>query len=260
MGPVPAGLYWSAALGWALSAVLLASGGPALGRWSLLLVVVVFVAIELAAACLLARLALARTGAPRARLWLAAAATALFAVAILLAGAGGGDLELAQEFRQAARLVALISAVGYLLAFTPPGWARRAWSAHAAYDVVRRLLQAPPDTSAAQVWQRYAEAVCRPPRPAASSCSPAPTTLSPRWPALVCRHRRPHRAGQLHQVGNLQPHHRCGPTIGHALTDGGSALRPRLPGPVRHRGTAAATGGPGGAAVAEHASQSVQRR
>ena len=158
---VPGAVYWPALAGWAASAVVLVVGGEVLGRWSVLVVVAVFVATEITAAVFLARLALARAGAARTRLWLAAAATALFAVAILLAGAGAGNPEAAQTARQMARVIALVSAVGYLLAFAPPAWARNAWSTQAAYDVVRRLLQAPPDAPAPEIWRRYASAVCR---------------------------------------------------------------------------------------------------
>ncbi|OJF12477.1 response regulator [Couchioplanes caeruleus] len=161
VGPVPAAVYWSAFAGWLVSAVLLAIGGEALSSSAVLLVVAVFVVTEIVAAWFLTRLAMARAGAARTRLWLAAAATALFAVAILLAGAGSGDPEAAQRARQAARLIAVVSAAGYLMAFAPPAWARRAWSNRAAYDVVRQLLQAPPDAPASQIWQCYAEAVRR---------------------------------------------------------------------------------------------------
>jgi signal transduction histidine kinase/CheY-like chemotaxis protein len=161
VGRVPGAVYWPALAGWVASGVLLAAGGEVLGRWLVLAVVAVFVATEIAAAVFLARLALARTGAARTRLWLAAGATTLFAVAILLAGAGAGDPQAAQVARQATRLIALVSAVGYLLAFAPPAWARLAWSTRAAYDVVRQLLQAPPEAPAPEIWQRYAAAVCR---------------------------------------------------------------------------------------------------
>ncbi|MFI7600389.1 response regulator [Actinoplanes sp. NPDC049681] len=159
IGTVHAGVYTAAAAGWAVSAVLLVLGGQAMTAWSLLAVVGVFVATEIAASWYLARLAAARRGAPRARLYLAAAATALFAVAIMVAGAGSGDSTLAQDARQAARVIALASALGYLLAFNPPGWARRAWSSRAAYEVVRQLLQVRPDAPAQDIWEHYAQAV-----------------------------------------------------------------------------------------------------
>jgi len=158
VGPVPGAVYWSALTGWLVSGVLLAVGGAVPGPWARYPIVIVFVVTEVAAAWFLGRLALSRTGAARTRLWLAAAATALFAAAIMCAGAGVGDPERAQ---QVARVLALASAVGYLMAFAPPAWARRAWSSRAAYDVVRELVQAPPDSSAAALWHTYAGAVCR---------------------------------------------------------------------------------------------------
>ncbi len=161
IGRVPGPVYWSALIGWLVSGALLAAGGEVLGPWPLLFVVALFVVTEITAAWFLGRLALTRTGAARARLWLTAAATALFAVAIVVAGAGASDPVAAQRVRQIAGLVALASAVGYLVAFAPPGWARRAWSNRAAYDVVRELVQARPDSPAAEIWHTYAGAVCR---------------------------------------------------------------------------------------------------
>lgn len=159
IGTVHPGVYTAAAAGWGVSVALLVLGGEAMGAWSLLAVVAVFVATEIAASWYLARLAAARTGAPRARLYLAAGATALFAVAIMVAGAGSGNSALAQDAQQAAGVIALASALGYLLAFTPPGWARRAWSSRAAYEVVRQLLQVRPDAPAQEIWDHYAHAV-----------------------------------------------------------------------------------------------------
>ena len=162
IGPVPDAVYWSALTGWMVSGGVLAFGGEELGPWSLLVVIGVFVVTEITAAWFLGRLALSRTGASRARLWLTAVATASFAAAIVVAGAGGSDQGApAQRAQQLAGILALFSAAGYLLAFAPPKWARRSWSNRAAYDVVRQLIQAPPDRPAEEIWQRYAVAVCR---------------------------------------------------------------------------------------------------
>ena len=196
VGPVPGAVYWPALAGWLLSGMLLMLGGEVPGRWPQLVVIAVFVVTEIAAAWFLTRLALARAGAARTRLWLAAAATALFAVAILVIGAGSGDPEAAQRARQAARLIALVSAVGYLLAFAPPAWARRAWSNHAAYNVVRQLLQAPPDVTASQVWQRYTHAVCQ-------------ATSSGAAVVLTCTGQD--TVNEVARVGVPAPHHDSGP-------------------------------------------------
>jgi signal transduction histidine kinase/CheY-like chemotaxis protein len=100
-----------------------------------------------------------RRGAPRMRLALAGTATLLFAVALMAAGAGSADHSQAQVWQAAARVIALVSALSYLLAFTPPGWLRRTWSSRAASTVVWRLLRAPADAAPEETWRRYAESV-----------------------------------------------------------------------------------------------------
>jgi signal transduction histidine kinase/DNA-binding response OmpR family regulator len=158
LAPVPAPVYWLALAGWIVTAVpVMVVAGP-LGVW-LLPVVAVFVVTEISAAFFLARLARERIGAPRARLWLAAAGTVLFAVAIMTLGAAAAAAERADDVRQAGRLIALASAIAFVTAFTPPAWARRAWSSRAAYGVVRRLLQVPADAPPEAIWQSYAESV-----------------------------------------------------------------------------------------------------
>jgi hypothetical protein len=89
--------------GWLVSGVLLAVGGAVPGPWARYPIVIVFVVTEVAAAWFLGRLALSRAGAARTRLWLAAAATALFAAAIMCAGAGVGDPERAQQVARCSR-------------------------------------------------------------------------------------------------------------------------------------------------------------
>ena len=59
-------------------------------------------------------------------------------------------------FDTANRVLALVSGFGYLVAFVPPRWLRRMFSATAAQSVTERLLRAPVE-SAEQVWQIYAE-------------------------------------------------------------------------------------------------------
>ncbi|MEU4214619.1 response regulator [Actinoplanes sp. NPDC026623] len=114
-----------------------------------------FVAAEIVAAWLLFGKARTRSGANRARLMTAAFATLTFGATIVLLGIGsldGAD----SAFRTASRGMALVSAVGYLIAFLPPRWLRRAFSASAAQSVTERLLRTPVE-SPEQVWQTYAE-------------------------------------------------------------------------------------------------------
>jgi signal transduction histidine kinase/CheY-like chemotaxis protein len=119
------------------------------------IMVTTFLVTELVAAALLFGKARRRTGANRARLMMAAGATAAFGLMIMaigLASRAGAD----PMFNAAFRILALISGLGYLVAFAPPRWLRRMFAASAAQSVTERLLRAPAE-SADQVWQIYAD-------------------------------------------------------------------------------------------------------
>ena len=120
----------------------------------LALVVVVFLVGEGIAAALLFGKARRRTGANKARLTIAAAATLAFGGMIALIGVGAFTETPALE--SAGRVLAMVSGLGYLFAFAPPRWLRRAFSASTAQKVTERLLRAPVESSE-QVWQIYAE-------------------------------------------------------------------------------------------------------
>ncbi|WP_308016536.1 response regulator [Jidongwangia harbinensis] len=158
VGPLPGWVYHGALVAWLASAAVLVSG-QARTRAVVLTVVAMFVVAELCAAAFLARLAGSRRGSPRTRLWLATAATVLFAAAVLVAGVGSLDADRVASVRQLTQLLVLLSAAGYVMAFTPPAFLRRSWSSRAAYGVVRRLLQEPPDAEPEQIWRCYAESV-----------------------------------------------------------------------------------------------------
>ena len=121
----------------------------------ILIAVTGFLIGELVAAALLWGKARTRTGANRARLAIAAGATVAFAGMIVLLGISAlpGTSPL---FDAANRVLALVSGVGYLVAFLPPRWLRRMFSATAAQSVTERLLRAPVE-SPEQVWQTYAD-------------------------------------------------------------------------------------------------------
>src|SRR3989442_178447 len=91
-----------------------------------------FAITEFTAAGYLAAEARRRTGAARFRLGLASAATALFAAALLAAGAGAAGS--GSGGAAIARIVALLAAVGYAIAFLPPGPLRPGWQGMAAYQ------------------------------------------------------------------------------------------------------------------------------
>ncbi|MFI7544616.1 response regulator [Actinoplanes sp. NPDC049599] len=114
-----------------------------------------FLSAELIAAALLFGKARTRTGANRARLMTAAGATLAFGFMVVLMGIA--SLPGASDYFDAgSRVLALISGLGYLVAFEPPRWLGRIFSASAAQSVTERLLRAPAE-SAEQVWQIYAD-------------------------------------------------------------------------------------------------------
>jgi signal transduction histidine kinase/DNA-binding response OmpR family regulator len=119
-----------------------------------LAVVAVFVGSELLAAALIFGKARTRTGANRSRLMTAAGATVLFALMIVLAGVSVVRAD--QALVTANRVLALICGLGYVVAFMPPRWLRRVFSASAAQSVTEELLSTPAE-SPEQVWQVYAE-------------------------------------------------------------------------------------------------------
>src|SRR5439155_12754497 len=138
---VPPVLLWVAALAYGATTLpfLVAaqagqssqSGSSAAGQGSsssmalVLAAIGVFAVTELIAAGFLLLQARRRTGSARARLSIAALATVAFATALLSAGAGTASAEAAAQSAVVARLVALTSALGYLVAFLPPAFLRR---------------------------------------------------------------------------------------------------------------------------------------
>jgi signal transduction histidine kinase/CheY-like chemotaxis protein len=130
----------------------------------LVALVTAFVVVELVAAGYLAIEARRRVGSARIRLALAALATAGLAVAILAAGtasamraqgSGDGDSAIVTQ------LIALLSAVGYVVAFLPPRWLRRLWQAEAAYRYRQELLSAPATDDEPTLWRRLAASAAR---------------------------------------------------------------------------------------------------
>jgi signal transduction histidine kinase/DNA-binding response OmpR family regulator len=148
-------------LDWSVLLTFVASAGPLLfvdrplkpAQWAW--AVSAFLVGEMVGAGLLFAKARTRTGANRARLMVAAGASLVFGVMIVLLGIGAlpGTVP---AFDTANRVAALVSGLGYLVAFLPPRWLSRVFSASAAHSVTERLLRAPVE-SPEQVWQTYAE-------------------------------------------------------------------------------------------------------
>ncbi|MEN3309588.1 MAG: hypothetical protein V7603_5790 [Micromonosporaceae bacterium] len=121
-----------------------------------LAVVLVFFTVQGLAATLLAGEARRRTGAPRARLALAAGATAVLGLCLLVSGAGGSAGEVGTVTRVVGQGLALLSGMSYLVAFMPPRWLRRIWAGTAAYRIHQLLVSVPATEPPNRVWQRYA--------------------------------------------------------------------------------------------------------
>ncbi|HEY3523813.1 MAG TPA: response regulator, partial [Candidatus Limnocylindrales bacterium] len=90
-------------------------------------------------------------GAAAARLVLAALATAMLAMIIVVAGLGSASGPARAPASAAAGLLALLSAIAYLVAFAPPHALRRTWQAQTAFGGLRSLIAAG-DGDAAAIW------------------------------------------------------------------------------------------------------------
>jgi signal transduction histidine kinase/DNA-binding response OmpR family regulator len=158
--PVPQWLDRLLLMVYVVTAVPLAVAPRPLAPELLLLMVVTFVSAECVAAGFLLAGARRRSGAARVRLWIVALATFLFPAMMVLIGINAtlhpGTVS---NFTSASRIVALLSGFGYAVAFMPPAWLRRVWSATSWYSANQELQTVPVTASAAEVWQRYVEIV-----------------------------------------------------------------------------------------------------
>lgn len=126
----------------------------------LLLATCAFTTTEVIAGSYLLIGAQRRSGAARARLRLAAAATYLFVLMMLMLFTGAMLYpDTTSWLAPAGRIVALVSAVGYLVAFMPPAWVRRMMSATVWYEATEDLQRLPAAVSTGQVWRRYVQVV-----------------------------------------------------------------------------------------------------
>jgi signal transduction histidine kinase/CheY-like chemotaxis protein len=125
-----------------------------------LAIVVLFVVPESIAATYLVLGARGRSGAAQVQLAVVGAATFLFASTMVLVGIGAvlGGPRMA-GFTAASRVVALLCAIGYVIAFMPPRPVRTMWSAAVWYRASDELQHLPATVSADDVWRRYVEIV-----------------------------------------------------------------------------------------------------
>ena len=132
------------------------SGSPAVVGLGAALVAYFFL-VEGAAAVGFALAARKRAGASRSRLSTAALATALLAVALVVLLGGGLVVQPGTDTMAAlnivARVVALLSALGYLAAFTPPPALRRLSQQSIAFDFIRELNALPSGVAVERIWE-----------------------------------------------------------------------------------------------------------
>jgi signal transduction histidine kinase/DNA-binding response OmpR family regulator len=158
--PIPRGVGVAALVAYLVTAIPLVILPRPIPVELTLAAVTVFAITEFLAAGFLVAEARRRTGAARFRLGVAAAATALFGGALLTAGAGAAGAGAVGP--ALARIVALLAAVGYAIAFLPPGPLRRIWQGMAAYRYGIALVGT--GAGGAQgggsgaIWARFAEA------------------------------------------------------------------------------------------------------
>ena len=135
--------------------VLLPAAIPAARQVGVLFAVFYFFAVEIGAATWFALDSRRRYGVARFRMASAAIATGLFAAAILLAGISSvarapGDS--GADATSVTRLLALVAALGYLGAFVPPRWFRRAVNRAASFQLVRKLVVPSTEMSPGGLW------------------------------------------------------------------------------------------------------------
>ncbi|MFI5916359.1 response regulator [Dactylosporangium sp. NPDC051541] len=160
LGRVPRWLEGSLLVFLVASVVAVSAAPRPLTQPYLVLLAGAFTVTELIAGTMLLRAAARRSGAGKARLRLAAIATYLFPVMLLMLFTAATQYSGRQVWWQpGGRLVGLVAAVLYLLAFVPPGRLRRVMSATAWYEATEDLQRLPADVSTGQVWRRFVQVV-----------------------------------------------------------------------------------------------------
>ena len=143
-----------------------------------------FLVVEGMAALAFAFAARSRAGASRSRLMTAAIATGLLGVALVVL-LGGALVASAGTETQAAlgaivRVVALLSALGYLAAFAPPPILRRLSQQAIVYDFIRELNAMPSGVAIERIWQSLERSAIRASGAATATVVLEPGGMSPR--------------------------------------------------------------------------------
>jgi len=123
--------------------------------------IAIFIVTDLLAAFYLNQEARHRVGSARARLTAAAAASAMLAAALLVSIVVGSIPALATVAGSAGRIVALLAASLYVVAFMPPRWLRTVWGAVATFNFTQDLMDDAADAGEGSGWQRLADVARR---------------------------------------------------------------------------------------------------
>lgn len=151
--PVPRPVWLGAIGAWALTSIPFIA--IQIERLAFLFIpaTAVFAATHLVAGFFLAREARRRVGSARVRLGVAAAAGACMALALALLVFGSAIPGAASV----GNILALGAATLYVLAFMPPAWVRKVWSAVASFEFMQTLTGTHAQDSVSSVWTRTAE-------------------------------------------------------------------------------------------------------
>lgn len=155
---VPKRLFWAGTVllaGTGIPLITLGVRNPVLTA----IVLVTFVGMEAAAAGYLLLEARYRSGPGAVRMGIAAASTAIFAGALIVSSIGSGAGQ-AGAGSIIASLMAVVSGLGYLIAFVPPAPVRDIWQARPTVEYAQDLI-ARSRESVTAIWSAYTEMAVR---------------------------------------------------------------------------------------------------
>jgi signal transduction histidine kinase/DNA-binding response OmpR family regulator len=140
---------------------LISGLGPGVTLAVLILALGFFVVVELASAAGFAMEARRRTSASRVRLAIAALATGILGAAALVLIVGSvlttGNESASSIVGDTVSLLALVAALGYLVAFQPPRFVQRLGQQSTTYDFIRRLNVLPSGGPIDDIWRLLAD-------------------------------------------------------------------------------------------------------
>ncbi len=145
---------------WAVAVIVLLGVGVRENFAATVVVVGYFTVFETAAALLFARGAQDRIGYAQLRLQVAAVATLMLSLTVLVSGINAAGTpegaRLNPELTAASRILALLAGIGYVAAFLPPGPVRRLQQRAIAFDLGQHLVVADTDGDPDAVWRALA--------------------------------------------------------------------------------------------------------